>query len=347
MKTIRRILSFAAALCLLFTAQTAAGAEEVEEDERFEGKTWDEVIENFLSEHDIAPEKVALGYKNTVTGEEHYLNGDEYHIAASMQKVPLNMIYTEKIYNGEMTTETEISGVAYGKMLEWSIVNSDNSMTWLLWNNLGTFREYREILAPYMGEDPETVDPKFLKDNYFTAREVIYCLNLLQTQSERFPGVIDAMLRAEPDNYFKHHEQSCEVAHKYGYLWAGYTLYVNDCGIAFTDEPIVLVMFTLSVPKSSDVLADYCTLMIDYAQYHTAKTRAEEEKKAEEERAAEEAEKAKKAEEAAEQETATAEPIAAEGDAETVFDAQKLAVPAGILLILALVYIFILQKRKK
>ena len=84
----------------MITALLPAAFADGEDDERFKDKTWDEVIDQFLTEHNIDPEDVALGYRNTVTGEEHFLNGDTYLVAGSMYKVPLNMIYTEKIHNG-------------------------------------------------------------------------------------------------------------------------------------------------------------------------------------------------------------------------------------------------------
>ena len=97
----KRAAGFAAALCLLLALLCAVPAHAADDDDRFQGKTWDEVVEVFLSERGIDPEKVALGYRNTVTGEEHFLNGDIYHMAASMQKVPLNMVYTERVRSGE------------------------------------------------------------------------------------------------------------------------------------------------------------------------------------------------------------------------------------------------------
>ena len=63
---------FAAALCLLLVLLCAVPAHAADDDDRFQGKTWDEVVEVFLSERGIDPEKVALGYRNTVTGEEHF-----------------------------------------------------------------------------------------------------------------------------------------------------------------------------------------------------------------------------------------------------------------------------------
>lgn len=281
MKLKKRIICLAAALCMLMALLPAAFADVTADDARFKDKTWDEVIEDFLTEHSIDPATVALGYKNTVTGEEHYLNGDTYLIAGSMYKVPLNMIYTERIHNGEMSMDDKIAGVQYSKLLEWTIVNSNNDMAKLLWQHIGRYRTYRELIAPYMGEDAETVDAKFYENNFFTARQMIYCLNLLQTESDRFPGLIDVMLKAEPNNYFKYHEQEYEVAHKYGYLVEGYKLYMNDCAIVYTDDPIVIVMFTDTLKKGYDALADYCSLMSDYAQYHTAQRRIEEAEEAE------------------------------------------------------------------
>lgn len=280
MKLKRKIICLFAALCMI-TALLPAAFADGEDDERFKDKTWDEVIDQFLTEHNIDPEDVALGYRNTVTGEEHFLNGDTYLVAGSMYKVPLNMIYTEKIHNGEMTMDDTIAGVKYSKLLEWTIINSDNDMAKLLWKNLGTYRHYRELIAPYMGEDAETVDAKFYENNFCTARQMIHCLNLLETEKDNFPGLIDVMLKAEPKNYFKFHEQEYEVAHKYGYLVDGSKLYMNDCAIVYTDDPIVIVMFTDTLKNGYVALTDYCSLMSDYAQYHTAIRRVQEAEDAE------------------------------------------------------------------
>ena len=278
MNFVKHTVCLAAAFCTLFSLTFPARAAD-EDRERFVDKSWDEVVEAFLEEYDIPPDHVALGYKNTVTGEEHFLNGDSYFIAASIFKVPLNMVFTEQVYRGEMSFDDEIAGVPYAQMLELTIIESSNSLSYLLWNALGSYREYRDCIAPYMGVDPETADKQYYRGNHFTARQVIHCLNLLQTESERFPGLIDAMRRAEPENYFNFHKQKYEIAHKYGYLDA-YNVdgrrHINDCAIVYTDEPIVIVMFAAGVNDAINRLADYCTLMADYAQYHTELRRAEE-----------------------------------------------------------------------
>lgn len=259
------------ALCLLLSLAPVALASELQPgDERFEGKSWDEVVEQFLSDRGTDRRYVGIGYRNTVTGEEHFINGDEYRDAGSLYKVPMNMYFTEKISKGEMSWDSYVAGTEYKNLLEWTIVNSNNTFAEYMWNHMGGYHQYRKLICPYMGVDAETVEDKFYENNFFTPRQMLYCLNLLYTESERFPGVIDAMLRAEPENYFNYKPQQFDVAHKYGYNSEGWQLFLNDSAIVYTDDPIVIVMFTDTVSDPYDALSDFCTLMCDYTQYHTA-----------------------------------------------------------------------------
>ena len=273
MRQIKRLLCLLLAFGALLSLFPAALAEEPEED-RFAGKTWDELVAELLSQWHAEPENVALGYYNTVTGEEHYLNPDEYRITASMYKVPLNMVFLDRLSSGEMDWDTNVAGYPYETVLEQTIVHSNNDIArsmvkWELGN--GNWQEGRRALAAYHGLDPATVDWKFRENNYSTPRQMIYCLRLLYENPDRFPRLVEAMQRAEPTEYFKRREQRFDIAHKYGFLQTddGH-LYINDCGIAFTDDPILLVAFTDNCLKAYDILTEYCTLMCDYTQYHRA-----------------------------------------------------------------------------
>ena len=284
MKLTKRILAVLAALCLVLSIVPAAFADESEAEAAenedaadagplsyLEGKSWEQVVNEFLAELNTTPDQVGLGYCNTVTGEEHYLNGDVYFDAASLFKVPLNMYYTEKIARGEMEYDTTIYGIRYGSMLESTIIRSSNEDAVHLWNAMGGYLTYRQTIADYMGVDKDNVDPKYYENNYFTPEQEIHCLRLLCTEAERFPYLIDVMKQAEPTNYFRRDEQRFEIAHKYGFVQndKDYCYYINDSAVIYTDEPIVIVMFTKSAVDPYGLLAGYCTLMCDYAQYHT------------------------------------------------------------------------------
>lgn len=269
MKLLKRILAAAALLCLLLYLSPAAFADN---EDLYKNKTWDQVIEEFFQRYDVDEDGISLGYYNMVTGEEHYFNGDQYMVAGSMFKVPLNMCFTEKIHNGEMDWDTKIGSISYKTLLHDTIVHSSNDYAKILWQELGNgkYRTYREIIAPYMGEDPATVDEKYYENNFFTARQMIYCLRMLAGEPERFPGLIEAMQEAEPDEYFRRREDRFDIAHKYGFLNTEYHLYMDDCAIAYTDDPIVFVMFTDNIERAYEVMAEYSTLMCDYTQYNTS-----------------------------------------------------------------------------
>lgn len=284
MERIRKPVLFFIILCLLAAVPGFAFAERESE---FEGKSWDDVTAGLIEKYGLAENNIALGYINLVTGEEHYYNGDRYMVAASVYKVPLNMYYARMVAQGEMDWETEVYGIKYEWLMEDSIINSNNNYAEILWHSLGkgNYNSYRRQIAPLMGEDADTVDPKFYENNFFTPEQVIYCLRLLYEEQDQFPRIIETMQKAEPDNYFKLYEKRFDIAHKYGFLQEEYHTHVNDCGIAFTDDPIALVIFTDNAPKAYEIITEYCTLMCDYTQYNTA-LRLEAEKIRQEEAAA-------------------------------------------------------------
>ena len=283
MNVLKKSLILLIMIALLLPLAPCACAEDpVPDDERFAGKTWQEIMEDFFAEHGTNTAKVACGWCNTVTGEEQYFNGDQYMVSGSMYKVPMNMIFTEKVHKGEITWDTFIGGYRYEYCLHATIVDSNNDVARGMWEYLGGYQPYRHILAPYMGEDPDTVDEKFYENNFSTPRQMIYSLRLLATEPERFPRLIDEMKQAEPSKYFKVREHDYEIGHKYGYFTEGPHLYLNDCAIVYTEEPMCIVIFTDTVVEPYKLLADYCDLMIDYTEYSTAARREAERIAAEE-----------------------------------------------------------------
>lgn len=291
MKQFRRIISLAAVMCLLFVMMPQASALDTSGD-YFKDRSWDDVVADLFAEYSIDHDRITLGYYNTVTGEEHFYQPDKYMIGASIYKVPLNMAYAEKIYNGEMDWDTPMPYYTYEEMMRASIIDSNNELSGLLMFNLGgTYRGFLNYIAQYLGVDTENVDPQYYNERY-TARQYVTCLKTLYENQERFPKIIDTMKEAEPNNYFARDEDRYEIAHKYGYWPDDWMLHMNDVGIVYTDDPIIIVMFTAGEPNAYELMADYCTIMCDYTNYHRAERLAAE--------AAAEAEAQRIAEEAAE-----------------------------------------------
>jgi hypothetical protein len=143
-----------------------------------------------------------------------------------------------------------------------------------MWKAMGGYREFREGIAKYMGVDIATApDPYFDGRAQFTAEQMIFCLKELYFHQDKYPGIIENMLKAERSNYFLRNAQSVEVAHKYGWFIPSENqsmLYMDDCAIVYTEDPILIVLNTAGIHNPYAFMADFCTLMIDYTEYHTA-----------------------------------------------------------------------------
>ena len=245
-----------------------------------DGQSWEDVVDMLIEKYDVGPDKenstysdFSLGYYNTLTGEEKYYNGDTFLISASMMKVPENMIYTDMIYNGEMDWDTEINGYTYSYLQYRSIVHSDNDAFMTLLSGIGGYSGFKEKQIQYLGDDPRELCTMYAVDNYYSAKELVNCLKLVYNEPERFAGILENMLEAEPYSYFKQYERRYPIAQKYGFLPAdmqsGHTI-INSCGVVFTDTPFIIVAFTDSMSSAYDFIAEYCTLMCDYTNFRTA-----------------------------------------------------------------------------
>lgn len=253
---------------------------------------WETRLLLMMQEHDANPDTIAAGYYNLATGEEHYYNGDQYRVSGSMYKVPLNMLFLDWIAEGKITLDEPIGGYRYSQLLEGTIIDSNNEYAKLLWDYAGAtistnpastlYHRYRILIAPIMGEDPDNVDDKYYENNFFTPRQMITCLRQLYDGGERYDRLIETMQRAEPEKYFKLRERRFNIAHKYGWYAEDPILYLNDCALCFTEDPIAIVLFTTGTENAYGVLTDFCTVMCDYAEEKHAERleRAREEEQA-------------------------------------------------------------------
>ena len=226
------------------------------------------VIEAFLEEYSIPRESLSIGYRDTGTGEEYFVNPDQEMDAASLYKIPLNMCWAEKVARGEMDFETPVYGISLDDLMRASLVHSDNEKSGSLINGLGSYGEYRAATAAYYGLEEASVwsDRRYLLGNFTTARQMMHCLEILSGEPHRFPRVIDYMLEAEPEGYFRKTEQPWPVAQKYGFNSGDGFLVVNAAGIVYTDSPFLLVVLTFNVFHPEDRLSELCARLGEYTQ---------------------------------------------------------------------------------
>lgn len=262
-----RIMALALVLCCFLSLPVGAAAAYGKGDDftysgDFSSDSLEQIIEQYLTDSNIKSEKFSMGFYDTVTGEEYYYNGDVYMEAGSMFKLPMNMIFAEMVYNGELGWEDIVGNHQLLAGMEQSLVYSNNGVSYSMLTALGKkTQQQRENLARFSEEE---LDQVFYKKNFFTPKYMISVLKTLYAnEGGRYDRVLEFMEQANPTLYFRYYDQPYTVAHKYG-SWDGN---LNDSGIIYGPHPILLVVFTKGVTHNMDTLAQVCRIAADYSTY--------------------------------------------------------------------------------
>ena len=257
-------------IAAIFAALALSGAAPGGEDSSFAPDAdAGSVVEQFLEESAVDTDRLTLGYMNTVTGETYLYRGDEYLYPASIYKVALCMYWAEKVSRGEMSWTDEVDTVPLEQLVKGALERSDNDLAGsLLLAVSPNFPEYRAAMAPFYGIDPANMPAEYENDGYNTCRQILHNLAMLYGNPDRYPRILEYMRSAEPDNYFLSDPKPWPVAHKYGYYDKG-GLTINDCGVVYTDDPFLLVVFTHNLENAVPVMSRLCRILGEYTQFDT------------------------------------------------------------------------------
>ena len=309
----------------------------------FSRESLGEVLERYLAERGYGDCAVTIGWYDVESGEEWYHGADTYLEGASIYKLPLSMVYADKIAAGELTEEDKIGGYKLGDALRLTLVDSNNNTARRLRDNLSTnYAEYRGILAQYCQIDPDSLPREYYSVNHFSARYMIGTLRTLYENAEKYETVIDYMKQARPDDYFSLYSGEIEVAHKYGSDEG----YVCDSGIIYTERPFLLCVMTYNIGYAKIVIGQLARIAMDYAEYLAAQEPEPEPEPTEEPAdAPAPGPSFEPADGAKEPEAAAPQPAAADGNASGL---RVLLLPiAGAELVLAGTLILLLRQRKE
>lgn len=261
MKHWMRVCILLSALLLLLTV--SAAAYEIPTD--FTGMTLEQAMEEFMQANGLNTSNFSVSYYNTVTGERYAFNDKAFMVAGSTYKLPLNMYYYEMEHAGTMAPDAYISraGAKLSTVHEQSLVHSNNEMSIGLLYNLGEFRSYKELMRKYFSMPEEEIDPIYYQDNYYCTHMMMDALSYLYDYRADFEEMISYMKQAQPGKYFKQYVTDYEIAHKYGWFEGA----VNDVGIIYTPQPILLAVYTQGVVE--DIVAQTAALATAYTVWQT------------------------------------------------------------------------------
>ena len=225
-------------------------------------------IEAYFQENGIDHEKVAYCTTDLEHNIKYSMNEKDEFIAASIYKLPLAMLYYDKVNEGEYTLDStftysgymhEDAGVIssdYGigsqvplsDLLNDLIIYSDNDAGHILYENLGGWKEYKEAMTKYTDSISENY---YTMDNVTTANTMNDVVTYLYDHKEDYKGLIKNMEEAEPGEYLDRDTQ-LSMPQKYGM----YDSALNSVGFVECNTSYSIVVLTSLGDKGADVMAN-------------------------------------------------------------------------------------------
>lgn len=225
-------------------------------------------IEAYFQENGIDHEKVAYCITDLEHNIKYSMNEKDEFIAASIYKLPLAMLYYDKVNDGEYTLDStftysgymhEDAGVVssnYGigsqiplsDLLDDLIEYSDNDAGHILYENLGGWKEYKEAMTKYTDFISENY---YTEDNVSTANTMNDVVTYLYEHKEDYKDLIENMEKAEPGEYLDRDTQ-LSMPQKYGM----YDSALNSVGFVECNTSYSIVVLTDLGNKGADVMAN-------------------------------------------------------------------------------------------
>lgn len=225
-------------------------------------------IEAYFQENGIDHEKVAYCITDLEHNIKYSMNEKDEFIAASIYKLPLAMLYYDKVNEGEYTLDStftysgymhEDAGVIssdYGigsqvplsDLLNDLIIYSDNDAGHILYENLGGWKEYKEAMTKYTDSISENY---YTMDNVTTANTMNDVVTYLYDHKEDYKGLIKNMEEAEPGEYLDRDTQ-LSMPQKYGM----YDSALNSVSFVECNTSYSIVALTSLGDKGADVMAN-------------------------------------------------------------------------------------------
>ena len=269
MRTVKIILSLFLVLAMMiltpagalpaFAEESSEGATpppEITEDGHIDAERLKQWVEDYLkTDHWDEPQcSMSIGLWYSGTDESWFYNPDEWMYGVNWSKLPISMVFAEKLANGELSNDSVITGLQLEYALQTVLENSSGSSFYSMVTYLdgNTVSNCAELVPQYAGLPDSYYTDEFYQQSYYTARIMMEVTKTLyQGGDERFPKVLEYMKKSQPWDMFNRDDYIRDVLHTsqtHAASWGdGAGDYIHCTGVIYTPTPIVLTVMMKNI----------------------------------------------------------------------------------------------------
>lgn len=241
--------------------------------------TLEEIMEDYRTKRGFT-NQIAVSYHNFVTNETFFINPDQWMVAGSTYKLPLNMYYYEQENAGKISQSTTLlyreesfeeggpigdslykpgDRISIAELQFYSIVYSDNTASRILFDGLGGWGTYREAVKKYSAISY----PDAYYANNFSVRYINDVLTYLYRNYDAFPELTQRLFGVGPGLMLKQYV-NVPILQKDGCYGSAY----NAAGIVFADKPYAVSVYTSLGEAGPGIMGEVNLILYQYAQAH-------------------------------------------------------------------------------
>lgn len=244
----------------------------------YKNMTLEQILNDYRNKRGLTTQ-IAISYHNFVTQETYFVNPDQWMVAGSTYKLPLNMYYYELENAGQISPDKKLKyndysfeeggpvgdslykpgdEIAISELHYYSLVYSDNTASRILFDGLGGWGTYREAVKKY---STNTTYTNAYYSNNFCVRYINDVLTYLYQNYGNFAD-LENYLFTVPDSLKRY--VYVPILQKDGCYGSAY----NSAGIVFADKPYAAAVYTSLGESGPNVIGEINLLLYNYSQAH-------------------------------------------------------------------------------
>lgn len=241
----------------------------------------DKLILDYLDEEGLDKDRISFMIEDFEDDVIYKYKEKEYFTAASTYKLPLTMIWMDKVNAGEANLDDLMTykysmyeeggpiGADYAPgekidletVIRFTIQYSDNSGGHILFEALGGWEEYKEIAARYC---PVVQDDEFFSmENVYNAEYMNYLLRKLYQNQDDYALIIQAMKDSKPTQWLN------QVIHDITYQKYGEVEYFGHAvGFVKDGHPYSIAVYTEYGGDAPQIIGEINAICYEYFNGH-------------------------------------------------------------------------------